>query len=683
MLLNRKILNRKVGHWLLIALFLALFIIILYLVNQVKKPELVTTVGRTFERAKVIEVVKENLQEDGHRYGEQQVRLLMLSGEKKGETVDATSSAGYLFGAACKPGMEVITIQSISGDVSVISVYSENREGVIYGFLLIFFLLHWLIGGRRGAKAFLGLVFSFICIIFLYVPLVFRGFSPFWAAVLVSVITTFVALYLIGGATRKSASAIIGAISGVIIAGIAATGFGYFAGISGYNVSDIESLLFLENNTPIKIGGLLFSGLLISSLGAVMDMAMSVASAVQEIHEKNPQLGRIDLFRSGMSVGKDTMGTMSNTLILAFAGGSVSMLVTNYAYDLPYIQMINSYNIGIEIMQGISGSMGVILTVPIVSAAAAFLLGTERSGGNTLIGSITGQRELTEEERKPIPEQKEEAALVQLALPRSEAGTAAEMRRGLKSVGFKVKSLCLKHGKLLIVLVCLLILLSCGIKLHTILSGYDRGDREYQGVAAAVAAGKDGDSAGTEEPFSFDYQKLAAQNSDAVGWLRMPGTAINYPVVQGEDNSYYLSHTFLKTDNYMGAVFMDSRIKEGFAAKNPILYGHNMRNGAMFASLCNFREKTYCEAHPSFEVYTKDGKRDYAVFSVYETAPDSAVYQFDFASEEEYGAYLQTALRQSLYDTGVEVSARDSILTLSTCVNDDRDVRFIVQAKAL
>ncbi|MBE6830819.1 MAG: sortase, partial [Ruminococcaceae bacterium] len=117
------------------------FLIFVYFINQVQKPELVTTVGRTFERAKVVEVVKDNLQEDGRRYGEQTVRLLMLSGRQKGETVEATSSAGYLFGAGCTPGMEVITIQSVSGDISVTSVYSANREPVVYAFVLLFFLI--------------------------------------------------------------------------------------------------------------------------------------------------------------------------------------------------------------------------------------------------------------------------------------------------------------------------------------------------------------------------------------------------------------------------------------------------------------------------------------------------------------------------------------------------------------
>ena len=238
-------------------------------------------------------------------------------------------------------------------------------------------------GGRQGIKGALGLVFTFLCILFVYLPLVYRGFSPFWVAVLVCVVTTVVTLYLIGGPTKKTLVAAGGTIAGVIIAGVAATLFSMASGISGWNVSDIESLLTLWNVADIQVGGLLFSGLLISSLGAVMDVAMSIGSAIGEIHAQNPAISRRDLFRAGIHVGRDMMGTDSNTLILAFAGGSVSMLLLDYAYDLPYLQIINSNNIGIAIMQGLSGSFGIVLAVPItvLLAVAAYTGGGARAEG--------------------------------------------------------------------------------------------------------------------------------------------------------------------------------------------------------------------------------------------------------------------------------------------------------------
>ena len=129
----------------------------------------------------------------------------------------------------------------------------------------------------------------------------------------------------------------------------------YFPDYQGSQVECIRyrSLLTLYETNDIQVGGLLFSGLLISTLGAVMDVAMSISSAMKEIYDQNHQITRMQLVKAGMRVGRDMMGTDSNTLILAFAGSSISMLIMDYAYHLPYLQIINSNNIGIALMQGL------------------------------------------------------------------------------------------------------------------------------------------------------------------------------------------------------------------------------------------------------------------------------------------------------------------------------------------
>lgn len=204
--------------------------------------------------------------------------------------------------------------------------------------------------------------------------MIYKGYSPFLASIIIVILTTIVTMYLIGGISKKTISSALGTIIGVIISGIFAYVFGFFANISGYNVSDIEELLYIANISNIKISQLLFAGILISSLGAVMDVAMSISSTINEIHVKNPTLTSHELFKSGMNVGRDMMGTMSNTLILAFTGGSLTTLIILYSYNMPYNQMINMYSIGIEIMQGISGSIAIILTVPLVSFIASKIM---------------------------------------------------------------------------------------------------------------------------------------------------------------------------------------------------------------------------------------------------------------------------------------------------------------------
>ena len=360
-------------RWGIPVVLLAAFVIFTVYINQVDKVALVNREGQTFEKGVVTEILQDNLQPNGTRVGEQRVLVRLTTGVRAGQELETTSASGYLFGAGCTVGMRVIVLQSVAGDSTITSIYSQDREWVIYAFAAAYLVVLCLVGGKQGIKGALGLVFTFFCILFVYLPLVYRGLSPFWVSVFICVITTLVTMYLIGGPTRKTLVATGGTVAGVVIAGISATIFSMATGITGWNVSDIESLLTLSSTSGVQVGGLLFSGLLISSLGAVMDVAMSIGSAIAEIHAQNPALSRGELFKAGMHVGRDMMGTDSNTLILAFAGGSISMLVLDYAYSLPYQQIINSNNIGIAIMQGLSGSFGVILSVPATVAIATVL----------------------------------------------------------------------------------------------------------------------------------------------------------------------------------------------------------------------------------------------------------------------------------------------------------------------
>ena len=370
-LLRRK---KNINSKVITFCFLIIFFIFLYFFNNIERVELVNSSGTSYVKAVVNEIVEDNIQEDGSRIGYQKVMLKVLSGKLKGQLIEGPSFAGYLYGADCTVGMKVIASISKYEDNASAAVYSYDRSNIIYMFVGLFLLMLWIIGGKKGFKSAIGLIFTFICIIYLFLPMLYKGYSPFLSAVIVIILITIVSLYLIDGITKKSISAMIGTIIGVIIAGICAAGFGYVAKISGYNVSEVEELVFVANNTELKVGGILFSAILIASLGAVMDVSMSISSTLTEIYNHNKNIGRVELFKSGINVGRDMMGTMSNTLILAFTGGSINTLILNYAYALKHNQIINMYEIGIEIMQGVSGSIAIILSVPLVSIISSYFL---------------------------------------------------------------------------------------------------------------------------------------------------------------------------------------------------------------------------------------------------------------------------------------------------------------------
>ena len=353
-----------------------LFLLFLCRYNQIKKESLYDTEGRTFAKAEVTDILQDNETKDGIYIGRQLVKLKVTSGKWKGKTMEADSSSAYLYGAHCKKGSRVIALISEANGSFSASVYSVDREMQVYLIIAIFLLTLIIIGGKQGLASVIGLAFT--AILFLFLPMIYKGHSPILAAVLVVILTTIVTMYLVGGASGKTAVAIAGTVLGVLISAMFALIFCKMTDISGYNVSAIESLIYVRDQTGIEVGQLLFAGILIASLGAVMDVAMSISSTIEEISYQNPELGIKGLFFSGMRVGKDMMGTMSNTLILAFAGGSINTLVFIYAYNYEYLQMINMFDIGIEIIQGVASSMGVILTVPICSFLSACIQGKQK-----------------------------------------------------------------------------------------------------------------------------------------------------------------------------------------------------------------------------------------------------------------------------------------------------------------
>ncbi|MDD7402775.1 MAG: YibE/F family protein [Butyribacter sp.] len=366
-----------IGRGCLIVLGI-LFLLFLYRYNQIDKVTLYETGGRNFVKAKVTKIITDNEKQSGVYIGDQTVQVKVMSGKWKGKVLEATSSSSYLFGTHCTVGKRVIALVSESEGEFAASVYSADRELAVYLMLAVFVLALIVIGGKQGLYSVIGLAFTVICILYLFLPMIYRGHSPVVSAVLVVALTTVATMYLVGGISKKTLAAIVGTISGVLISAIFAGIFGKMTEITGYNVSDIEDLVYVQDQTNIQIGGLLFAGILIASLGAVMDVAMSISSTIEEISVQNPELHVRELFLSGMRVGKDMMGTMSNTLILAFAGGSINTLVFIYAYNYEYLQVINMYSVGVELIQGIASSMGVILTVPIASLMAAWGYGKKQ-----------------------------------------------------------------------------------------------------------------------------------------------------------------------------------------------------------------------------------------------------------------------------------------------------------------
>lgn len=180
---------------------------------------------------------------------------------------------------------------------------------------------------------------------------------------------------------------------------------------------------------------------------------------------------------------------------------------------------------------------------------------------------------------------------------------------------------------------------------------------------------------------NMDFAALREVNSDVLGWILIPNTVISYPLVQGDDNQYYLKHTWKKWTSAVGAIFLEYQNSPDFSDFNTIIYGHRMNNGSMFASLKNYKKQSYWAAHPYVYITDDNGSHKYEIFAAYEVSTAGTTYQIGFSGDASKQAFLDYCLGQSVIDTGITPTVHDKILTLSTCTGNGHATRWVVQAR--
>ena len=336
-----------------------------------------------YERAVVTAVLSDDAFPDydnaeGRRVGTQELEIRIQTGAHKNEVMSLTNYMSALFNVDLKKGDSIIVrIMTDEDGAYYASLFNYNRGRVLGVFVLLFFVLLAVLGGKKGLGALLGLLFTLGCIWLILIPCLIRGIPAVPVTVGIIAVTAAGALIFLNGFSEKTLCSVLGCVIGVVAAGGIAAAVGAATPMNGFNMSEAENLLLYGADKGLKISGLLVCGVLISALGAVMDVALGIASAVWEIHEQNPALTARQLFRSGMHIGQDAMGTMANTLILAFAGSSLNMLILVQTYEIPFLQLINTDYICIEVIQSIAGAMGILLTVPIVAFISARLMAAQ------------------------------------------------------------------------------------------------------------------------------------------------------------------------------------------------------------------------------------------------------------------------------------------------------------------
>ncbi|MCT4543693.1 MAG: YibE/F family protein [Vallitalea sp.] len=363
-----------------------LFILILCLF--IVKPIYITanedTVNWTYIHAEVLSILEDTIDEENcTRYQKVLVDITErdLSEQIEVENIINTAS---IYKIIVKPGDEVIIVVNKTDDsIDSGRIYSYARDKYLIYLLLVFIGALILFGGKNGLYSIISLAICVGLILFAFFPLILKSINPIIVVSGISIIATFATLSIIGGFNIKTYAAIIGTIGGVITSGLLTFYFGALTHIQGIGDEDVELLSYFQKGYNLNFRDLLYAGIIIGALGAIMDVSMSIASSMEELYENNPRIGKNKLLKAGMRIGKDIMGTMSNTLILAYAGNSISMILVFFLYNRSFIQFINSDQIAGEILRALCGSIGLIFSIPITSFAFISICKPKKNPYNT------------------------------------------------------------------------------------------------------------------------------------------------------------------------------------------------------------------------------------------------------------------------------------------------------------
>ncbi len=313
-------------------------------------------------RAQVISLVEETQVIKGEKRVVQHAEIEILNRDKKGEIINIsnTLAGDPWYDMPLEENMR-ITIHYEAGNFYFIA-YDKTNALLLMS--VIFLLIVLLIGGLKGLKALTSLAITILLIIFVMVPLLLRGASPIWVSIFICAIATCITFFIIAGFNRKSLSATLGTTGGLVLGGIFAYLFGFFARLTGFSAKDANMLLMLPHEIDFDYRGLLFAGIIIGALGAAMDVAISIASSLNEIKKENPQISVKNLIASGFNIGRDIMGTMINTLALAYLGGTITVLILFVGFQMNLYHIVNLDFIASEIVRALAGSVGLVFAIP-------------------------------------------------------------------------------------------------------------------------------------------------------------------------------------------------------------------------------------------------------------------------------------------------------------------------------
>ncbi len=315
--------------------------------------------------------------------GSQSLLVTVLTGRHRGDNMPINNYLGPMHEKLAHEGTVLtVTLTEDSREEGYqLSVVNYDYTWLVIVMLVIFVAAVVIVGRKKGVMSLIGLAYSLAAIVFFLIPMWLKGYKAVPLTLVTCAFITVFSLTLLGGVCKKTLCAMLGTVLCVGVSAGLALAAGGIARVSGLTMDEAEWLLDesqMLQGVALNIRGLFVSGIIISALGAVMDVAMSISSAVTELSDVNPELTRGRLFASGLNIGRDMIGTMTNTLILAFAGASLNLMIIMFAAGMQPYQLINNDDTVMELIRAIAGSVGLVLAVPVTAAAASFALKSKK-----------------------------------------------------------------------------------------------------------------------------------------------------------------------------------------------------------------------------------------------------------------------------------------------------------------
>ncbi len=232
-------------------------------------------------------------------------------------------------------------------------------------------------------------------------------------------------------------------------------------------------------------------------------------------------------------------------------------------------------------------------------------------------------------------------------------------------------------------IILLSILIYSGIKIFKWYKDKTNNNKIVEQIKSTVIVEENNED-GNENGYTVDFNKLKEQNNETIAWLKINNTNIEYPVVKGTNNSFYLNHSFDKSKNSAGWIFADYKNKFDNTDKNIVIYGHNMRDGSMFGSMLNILDAKWYEneENTNITLYTENEKCIYKVFSIYKIESEDYYIKTEFSDDNNFEQFVNTIKKRSIKEFNTDVSKDDNILTVSTCANNNK-YRVVLHAKKI